>query len=101
MVGKGDRGPLADSQGQFDWGDYLTTRPVFPDRTLFAAAGYSLIGNVDGDNLDATPRFVIFGRAAAGGGGGVVGGCGGAGAGGGNGGGAEAGGVWGGALQRV
>lgn len=69
MVGKGDRSPLADSQGHFEWGDYLTTRPVFPDRKLFAAAGYSLIGNQDGNNLDATPRFVVFGRAAAGGGG--------------------------------
>jgi hypothetical protein len=72
VAGNGDRGPLADDQGHFDWGDYLTCRPVFPDRNLFAAAGYSLIGNQDGANVDATPRLVIFGRAgsaAAGGGG--------------------------------
>ena len=69
VAGKGDRSPLPDSQGHFDWGDYLTARPVFPDRKLFAAAGYSLIGNQDNDNLDATPRFVIFGRAAGAGGG--------------------------------
>jgi hypothetical protein len=73
VVGKGDRGPLADSQGHFNWGDYLTARPVFPDGKLFAASGYSLIGNQDGDDLDATPRLVIFGRAAAGSGGGFAG----------------------------
>jgi hypothetical protein len=67
VAGKGDRGPLADNQGHFDWGDFLTARPVFTDGkagNLFAAAGYSLVGNQDGDDLDATPRFVIFGRAA-------------------------------------
>jgi hypothetical protein len=64
VAGRGDRSPLADDQGHFDWGDYLTARPVFPDRRLFAAGGYSLIGNQDGNNVDATPRFVIFGRAA-------------------------------------
>lgn len=83
VAGKGDRGPLPDSQGHFEWGDYLTARPVFPDRKLFAAAGYSLIGNQDNDNLDATPRFVIFGRAAGpGGGNGGAGGDGGVGVGG-------------------
>lgn len=64
VVGKGDRSPLPDPQGHFDWGDYLTARPAFPDRKLFAAAGYSLIGDQDGGNLDATPRYVIFGRTA-------------------------------------
>lgn len=64
VVGKGDRSPLPDSQGHFEWGDYLTARTVFPDRKLFAAAGYSLLGNQDGGNLDATPRYVVFGRAA-------------------------------------
>jgi hypothetical protein len=71
VAGKGDRSPLPDSQGHFDWGDYLTVRPVFnqvqPGK-LFAATGYSLLGNQDGDDLDATPRFVIFGRAADAGG---------------------------------
>jgi hypothetical protein len=64
VVGKGDRSPLPDSQGHFEWGDYLTARPVFPDRKLFAVTGYSLLGNQDGGNLDATPRYVVFGRAA-------------------------------------
>lgn len=64
MVGKGDRSPLPDQQGHYDWGDYLTARPVFPDRKLFAAGGYSFKGTVDSDNQDATPRFVIFGRAS-------------------------------------
>jgi hypothetical protein len=95
VVGKGDRSPVADSQGHFEWGDYLTARPVFPDRKLFAAAGYSLIGNQDGNNLDATPRFVVFGRAADAGGGGLGGGGdagnGGAGGDGGDGGGGDAG----------
>ena len=67
VAGKGDRGPLADPQGHFDWGDYLTVRPVFRQgkpTQLFAATGYSFLGNQDGDDLDATPRFVVFGRAA-------------------------------------
>jgi hypothetical protein len=62
VVGKGERSPMPDQQGHYEWGDYLTARPVFPDRTLFAAAGYTLAGTTDGDNQDATPRFVIFGR---------------------------------------
>jgi len=67
IVGKGDRGPLPDPQSQAgQWGDYLTVRPAFPDRQLFAAAGYSFLGEQDHDNQDATPRLVIFGRAANG-----------------------------------
>jgi hypothetical protein len=68
VAAKGDRSPLPDSKGHFDWGDYLTARPVFPDRKLFAATGYTLVGNQDGDDLDATPRFMIFGHPADGGG---------------------------------
>jgi hypothetical protein len=64
IVGNGTRSPVPDSQGHFEWGDYLTARPVFPARKLFAAAGYTFLGNQDGGNLDATPRFVIFGRSA-------------------------------------
>lgn len=62
VAGKGDRSPLPDQQGHYDWGDFLTARPIFPDRTLFAAAGYTMIGKIDGGNQDATPRFVVFGR---------------------------------------
>ena len=64
VAANGDRGPLADAQGHFEWGDYLTARPVYPDRKLFAAGGYTLLGQQDGGDVDATPRFVIFGRAA-------------------------------------
>ena len=67
VAGNGDRSPLPDAQGHFEWGDFLTVRPVFTRATpgkVFAATGYSLIGKKDGENLDATPRFVIFGRAA-------------------------------------
>src|SRR5579883_1281902 len=53
----GDRAPT-DSQ----WGDYLTVRPVLPDRKLFAATGFTMNGTGDGSNRDATPRFVVFGR---------------------------------------
>lgn len=82
VTGKGDRSPVPDEQGHFDWGDFLTVRPVFPDRKLFAATGYSFVGNQDGGNVDATPRLVIFGTATeagvpggdAGGGGGSAGG---------------------------
>jgi len=89
-VGVGERSPLPDPNGHFDWGDYLTARPVYPDRKLFAAAGYTMKGTVDSDNQDATPRFVMFGRAGAGaaGGGGGNGGT--------NGGGGDSGGTGGG-----
>jgi len=67
VAGSGDRSPLPDSQGHFDWGDYLTVRPVFSQGApgkLFAATGYTFLGNQDGQDLDATPRIVIFGRPA-------------------------------------
>lgn len=59
LVAAGARAPV---DGQ--WGDYLTVRPVFPDRKLFAATGYTMDGSGDGSNRDATPRFVVFGRAS-------------------------------------
>jgi hypothetical protein len=74
VAGTGERSPMPDAQGHFEWGDFLTTRPVFPDRKLFAAAGYTLVGTQDGDNQDATPRFVVFGRRSDAGGGGNGGG---------------------------
>jgi hypothetical protein len=62
VVASGDRGPLDPQSGKGEWGDYLTVRPVFPDRLLFAATGFTLKGAGDGSNQDATPRFVVFGR---------------------------------------
>jgi hypothetical protein len=63
VVAAGDRGPEANpNTNAGEWGDYLTVRPVFPDRKLFAATGYTLKG-ADGSNRTATPRFVVFGRA--------------------------------------
>jgi hypothetical protein len=59
LVSAGERSPL-DAQ----WGDYLTVRAVFPERKLFAATGYTMIGKGDGSNRDATPEFVVFGRSA-------------------------------------
>jgi hypothetical protein len=75
VAAKGDRSPMPDQQGHFDWGDFMTARPVFPDCKLFAAAGYTMVGTQDGDNQDSTPRLVVFGRSndvssGAGGGGG-------------------------------
>jgi hypothetical protein len=65
IVAASDRGPLQDPRtGNGEWGDYLTVRPVFPDRSLFAATGYTMKGAGDGSNRDVTPRFVVFGRAA-------------------------------------
>ena len=58
LAAVGDRGT---QDGQ--WGDFLTVRPVFPDQKLFAATGYIMKGAGDGSNRDATPRFVVFGRA--------------------------------------
>jgi hypothetical protein len=62
VVAKSDRGPLDPSSGKGEWGDYLTVRPVYPNRILFAATGYTMKGPGDGSNQDATPRFVTFGR---------------------------------------
>jgi hypothetical protein len=59
LVSAGERGTL-DSQ----WGDYLTVRLIFPDRKLFAATGYTMKGQGDGSNRDATPRYVVFGRSS-------------------------------------
>jgi hypothetical protein len=65
VVAASGRGPLPDSQsGRFQWGDYLTVRRFPPADKLFAATGYTLAGAQDGDNLDATPRYVVFGHAA-------------------------------------
>jgi hypothetical protein len=69
VVAKGERSPLPDAQGHFEWGDFLTVRPTFPDRKLFVATGYTLKGTQDSDNQDATPRLVIFGRVGDSGGG--------------------------------
>lgn len=62
VTAKGQRSPLPNPQGHYEWGDFLTARPVFPDCTSFAAGGYTLVGTKDGDNQDATPRFVVFAR---------------------------------------
>jgi hypothetical protein len=70
IVAAGERAPLPDPRnGNYEWGDYLTVRPVFPlDRKLFAATGYTMKGAGDGSNRDVTPRFVLFGRASNAGG---------------------------------
>ena len=63
LIAASDRGPLPDPQsGNGEWGDFLTIRPVFPSRKLFAATGYTMKGQGDGSNRDCTPRFVVFGR---------------------------------------
>jgi len=61
QVAAGDRG-TADGQ----WGDFLTVRPLFPDKKLFAATGYTMNGAGDGSNRDAAPRYVVFGRSGVG-----------------------------------
>src|SRR5262249_13861832 len=64
IVATGERGPLPDpSDGKGEWGDYLSVRPLFPDRKLFAATGFTMKGPGAGSNRDVTPRFVAFGRA--------------------------------------
>ncbi len=64
VVAEGNRGPLADPDtGKFEWGDYLTVRRSFPNQNLFVATGYTMKGAGDGSNRDATPRYVVFGRA--------------------------------------
>jgi hypothetical protein len=64
VVAAGNRGPLDDPDtGKGEWGDYLTARRMFPNQKLFAATGYTLKGPGDGSNRDATPRYVVFGRA--------------------------------------
>jgi hypothetical protein len=64
VVAASERGPLADPDtGKGEWGDYLTIRRLFPNQKMFAATGYTLKGPGDGSNRDATPRYVVFGRA--------------------------------------
>jgi hypothetical protein len=64
VVAQSDRGPLADpNTGKFEWGDYLTVRRLYPNQKLFAVTGYTMKGAGDGSNRDATPRYVVFGRA--------------------------------------
>ena len=71
MAATGTRGPLPDpSTNKSEWGDYLAVRRAYPNQRLFAATGYTMEGTADGSNRDATPRFVVFGRAQAPGGGG-------------------------------
>ncbi len=66
VVSTGDRGPQADPQdGKYQWGDYLTIRPAFPEQRNFAATGFTMLGPADGSNRDVTPRFVVFGRSGA------------------------------------
>ena len=66
IVSAGDRGPQPDPQtGKGEWGDYLSIRPVFPDRRNFVATGFTMMGAADGSNRDATPRMVIFGRSGS------------------------------------
>jgi hypothetical protein len=62
IVAVGQRGPLPDQGGKMEWGDYLTIRPVFPARKLFAATGFTMKAPGQGTNRDVTPRFVMFGR---------------------------------------
>ena len=64
VVSAGDRGPLDPDSGKGEWGDFLTVRPAHPNDKLFAATGFTMLGAGDGSNRDATPRFVIFGRAS-------------------------------------
>jgi hypothetical protein len=64
IVAKGERSPQADTDtNKFEWGDYLTVRRMYASQNLFAATGYTMKGQGDGSNRDATPRFVVFGRA--------------------------------------
>ncbi|HEX8148977.1 MAG TPA: hypothetical protein VF591_17465 [Pyrinomonadaceae bacterium] len=65
IVSKGDRGPSDPDTGRGEWGDYLAVRRVYPNQRLFAATGYTMKGPGDGSDRDSTPRFVVFGRAAA------------------------------------
>jgi hypothetical protein len=65
ITAAGDSGPQPNPRNNAgEWGDYLTVRPVFPDQKLFAATGYTLKGGANASNLNATPRFVVFGRAS-------------------------------------
>jgi hypothetical protein len=64
VVAKGERGPLDPDTGKGEWGDYLTCRRAYPDEKLFVASGFTMKGPGDGNNTDATPHFVVFGRAA-------------------------------------
>jgi hypothetical protein len=63
IAAAGESGPQPNDQNAGEWGDYLALRPVFPDRKLFAATGYVMKRGAS--NVNATPRFVTFGRASS------------------------------------
>jgi hypothetical protein len=64
LIAAGQRSPLPDSSGHGEWGDFLSIRPVFPERRLFVATGYTMkgAGSGSGTNRDVTPRLAVFGR---------------------------------------
>jgi hypothetical protein len=65
ITAESDSGPQPNPRTQMgEWGDYLTVRPVFPDRSLFAATGYTMKGGPNASNRSVLPRFVVFGRAS-------------------------------------
>ena len=63
LVAASDRGPEFSDENKGEWGDYLAVRRCFPNQRLFAATGFTMNGPGNGTNQDATPRFVVFGRA--------------------------------------
>jgi hypothetical protein len=66
IVAESDSGPEPNPNNNAgEWGDYLTVRPVYPERKLFAATGYTLRGGANASNRNATPRFVTFARASS------------------------------------
>jgi len=64
IVAASDTGPVPNPNNNAgEWGDYLTVRAVYPDRKMFAATGYTMLGGAAASNGAALPRFVVFGRA--------------------------------------
>jgi hypothetical protein len=58
-------GPFrAQNQARNGFGDYLTLRRHHPNVNLFTSTGYTLQSDPQQNERDATPHFIIFGRAA-------------------------------------
>jgi hypothetical protein len=58
-------GPFrAQNQNRNGFGDYLTLRRHHPNVNLFTSTGYTLQSDPQQSERDATPHFIIFGRAA-------------------------------------
>lgn len=59
--GDGNACTSREDPNKLRWGDYFTIRPVYPDRSLFAATGFELDGGDCGNGGSVKPHEIEFG----------------------------------------